>query len=543
MRENISYPDEAGRQRGFICPFLACRREHSIGDCSLDITLTKVVGVFRLELDRYRPFTSDTPLLLEEQLPPEHAEVVIASPSQTSSPAPRSRVLHGGRLLATFTFAEMGELAVGADVAYRSVVDDQEDTHRALDVAVFHQLKDATRNELDCQVCYNLLLDPATTACGHTFCRRCLQRVLDHSNLCPICRRALSNGPSSVQADAGNRTLADILTAFLPTQLIQRAEANANDDSFVPGSGAGQLLDTPIFVCTLSFPSMPTFLHVFEPRYRLMMRRAVESGSRTFGMVMYNRDGDVQGDLGPTEFVEYGTLLRILNLQLLPDGRSLVETVGVARFRVREWGVLDGYMVANVERVEDMAVADEERAEATETARAQAPTPTLTSNPTSTRAPAPAPAPPNDLSAQLDRLSTRALLDIGADFIARMRERSAPWLHERVLAAYGDQPNDPALFPFWFASLLPICDQEKYRLLSIRSVRERLKITALWIRRIEAQRWWVGNVFPDSDDPVASCTPPDVTPSVLSLPSEPEHDDVESGSNRVEQSQGEQPQG
>jgi hypothetical protein len=25
-------------------------------------------------------------------------------------------------------------------------------------------------------------------------------------------------------------------------------------------------LDTPIFVCQLSFPGMPTFLHFFEPR-------------------------------------------------------------------------------------------------------------------------------------------------------------------------------------------------------------------------------------------------------------------------------------
>lgn len=28
-------------------------------------------------------------------------------------------------------------------------------------------------------------------------------------------------------------------------------------------------LDTPIFVCQLSFPGMPTLLHFFEPRYDL----------------------------------------------------------------------------------------------------------------------------------------------------------------------------------------------------------------------------------------------------------------------------------
>lgn len=38
-------------------------------------------------------------------------------------------------------------------------------------------------------------------------------------------------------------------------------------------------LSTPIFVCTLAFPGMPTILHIFEPRYRLMVRRCLESGN------------------------------------------------------------------------------------------------------------------------------------------------------------------------------------------------------------------------------------------------------------------------
>ncbi|KAK4956892.1 hypothetical protein LTR66_013338 [Elasticomyces elasticus] len=54
---------------------------------------------------------------------------------------------------------------------------------------------------------------------------------------------------------------------------------------------------------------------------------------------------------------------------------------------------------------------------------------------------------------------------------------------------YGGPPEDAALFPYWFASILPIADDEKYVLLRTTSVRERLKITAQWIRRMEAQRW------------------------------------------------------
>lgn len=47
-------------------------------------------------------------------------------------------------------------------------------------------------------------------------------------------------------------------------------------------------LEIPIFVCVLALPQCTCPLHVFEPRYRLMMRRALESQSRTFGMCKYD---------------------------------------------------------------------------------------------------------------------------------------------------------------------------------------------------------------------------------------------------------------
>ena len=47
---------------------------------------------------------------------------------------------------------------------------------------------------------------------------------------------------------------------------------------------AGDQLEIPVFVCTLACPSIPCPLHVFEPRYRLMIRRCTESGLNQFGM-------------------------------------------------------------------------------------------------------------------------------------------------------------------------------------------------------------------------------------------------------------------
>lgn len=229
-------------------------------------------------------------------------------------------------------------------------------------------------------------------------------------------------------------------------------------------------LNVPLFVCTLAFPGQPTFLRIFEPRYRLMLRRCLE-GNREFGMLMYNRYNEPQGDLGHVHFWRYGTMLKIGLVQPLPDGTSIVETTGAYRFRVSAHGVLDGYAVGNVERLEDVSLDEEQRIEAEETSR---PLPEVT-DPN---------APPD-----LDRMSTEDLFRITTNFVARMRERSAHWLAQRVLDAHGHPPNDPATFPFWFAAVLPFVEEEKYKLLSITSVRERLKVTATWVRRIESQRW------------------------------------------------------
>lgn len=49
-----------------------------------------------------------------------------------------------------------------------------------------------------------------------------------------------------------------VLEAF-PLMYQERAEAIALEER-------DSRLDTPIFVCQLSFPGMPTLLHFFEPR-------------------------------------------------------------------------------------------------------------------------------------------------------------------------------------------------------------------------------------------------------------------------------------
>lgn len=458
-RENITYPMIPGRSEGFVCPFTDCGAQHTLGDCSVDITLNKIIETSRSYIrgcDPQTAETSETAIQLDEQL---YWPSIVDSSIDVM---PRSRVLHGGKLVATFTLAEMGELNYHSGVEYTLLQGSENHAVDLQDQKTGSALQEIVRGEVECQVCYAVMVHPLTTSCGHTFCQKCVARVLDHSTLCPICRRRLAM-PPGVEDEPANKGLSDLISNLLAEQLNTRL-TTADAEEMTTGDGR-----VPLFPCTLAYPLMPTFLHIFEPRYRLMIRRVLENGTRRFGLLAYNSSRRPQGDLGHVPFLQYGTMLNIQRIEMFPDGRSLVETTGIHRFRVLEYSMLDGYLVGKIQRVDDIPLAEEEEIEARETSVAE---------PSA-----------DDVEGRLNVTSTQGLLQIGLNFIQQAKSRSADWLHERVLAAYGQPPSDPATFPYWFASVLPISEDEKYLLLPTTSVRERLKMTARWVQRLEAARW------------------------------------------------------
>ncbi|OQE31796.1 hypothetical protein PENSTE_c001G07380 [Penicillium steckii] len=449
-RTGITYPVAEGREEGFTCYWegtSACAGDHCVGDCGSDVVLGNIATIFQEEL-AFPKMTDVENAEIEQSREVRSVRWMVNHGDDVKKEA---QVAHIGKLpwlQGLYLLAWEGRLPHDAsEVTYEENPTGQD--HKQQDISQLQRLKDRVSSELDCQVCYSLILDPLTTPCGHTFCRKCVARVLDHTDLCPVCRRKVGM-PSAIQSEPLNRTLARIIDHFFADQVAARREAVAQDEM-----GTDHEKSLPLFVCTMSFPTMPTFLHIFEPRYRLMIRRVVDGGDGKFGMVMYNRRGRPQGDeLGSVPFMQYGTLLMVERYELLPDGRSLVIATGISRFKVLEAGELDGYHIARTERVDDINLADEERLEATETAAAAIPDPSLGPNA----------EPP------LDSLSTQELVALSRDFIRKQRSAGAPWLHPRVMLAYGPLPTDAARFPWWFASILPISEEEKYPILSARSV-------------------------------------------------------------------------
>ena len=90
-------------------------------------------------------------------------------------------------------------------------------------------------------------------------------------------------------------------------------------------------------------------------------------------------------------------------------------------------------------------------------------------------------------------MPTQDLFDMTLDFVRKQHREGAPWLHPRALLAFGNEPTDPSLFPWWFASVLNVSDEDKYTLLSMTSVRARLKVTARWAKKLEAREWYAIN--------------------------------------------------
>ncbi|PKU36211.1 lon peptidase n-terminal domain and ring finger protein 2 [Limosa lapponica baueri] len=197
-------------------------------------------------------------------------------------------------------------------------------------------------SDFECSLCMRLFYEPVTTPCGHTFCLKCLERCLDHNPHCPLCKEKLSEFLASRTYKKTVLT-EELIVRYLPEELSERKKVYEEEMKELSNLNK----DVPIFVCTMAFPTIPCPLHVFEPRYRLMIRRCMETGTKQFGMCLAD---DLKG------FADHGCILEIRDVKFFPDGRSVVDTVGVRRFRVLSHGQRDGYNTANIEYLEDKKV-------------------------------------------------------------------------------------------------------------------------------------------------------------------------------------------
>ena len=92
-------------------------------------------------------------------------------------------------------------------------------------------------------------------------------------------------------------------------------------------------------------PGMVLPLHVFEDRYRALVRDVLDAPEPEFGVVLIERGSEVGGgDVRAT----VGCSARIVEAAATPDGRWAVVAVGTSRLRVESWLPDDPYPLAEV---------------------------------------------------------------------------------------------------------------------------------------------------------------------------------------------------
>ncbi|CAL8264153.1 unnamed protein product [Lota lota] len=282
--------------------------------------------------------------------------------------------------------------------------------------------------DLECSLCMRLYYEPVTTPCGHTFCLKCLERCLDHNPQCPLCKQDLSQFLAE-RSYCKTSLMESLISTYLPADLMERNKVY--HEEMAEFSNLNQ--NVPIFVCTMAFPTVPCPLHIFEPCYRLMIRRCMETGTKCFGMCLAD---EVKG------FADYGCLLEIRNVEFFSDGRSVVDCIGRRRFRVTRHRQQDGYNTADIEYLEDAKVEG---------------------------------AAERDLQTLHDAVYDHALVWVNS---------LKPDQKERIVAHFGPMPekdSDPQASPngpswcWWLLAVLPLEGRAQLPFVALTSLQDRLR--------------------------------------------------------------------
>ena len=188
------------------------------------------------------------------------------------------------------------------------------------------------------------------------------------------------------------------------------------------------MTDVPLFpLNTVVFPGVVTPLHIFEERYRALVRELVGIEAvfdRVFGIIAI-REGYEVGDHGMQSAHRVGTLVQLTEVEAYDDGRFDIEVIGRQRLRVTESDNSGPFLRGEVELLPD----DEEPAAHAEAER------------------------------------TLSTFETYRQFLSELR--GGP-----VLA--GEMPNDPAYLSYALASTCLLTLPQRQSLLEAATAKERL---------------------------------------------------------------------
>ena len=107
------------------------------------------------------------------------------------------------------------------------------------------------------------------------------------------------------------------------------------------------MFDLPLFpLNTVLFPGMPLPLHIFEERYKRLIRDCLET-HQPFGVVLIRKGDEAYAPLAEPH--EIGCTARVVDIQPLDDGKMNIIALGESRFRIHSLHYDLPYLVGKVE--------------------------------------------------------------------------------------------------------------------------------------------------------------------------------------------------
>jgi ATP-dependent Lon protease len=188
----------------------------------------------------------------------------------------------------------------------------------------------------------------------------------------------------------------------------------------MPSSSSLDVRELPLFPLpeVVLFPGRPLPLHIFEPRYRMMINTIMETDHR-FGVLLM--------DPSTGKPARVGSCAEVLQMQRLSDDRMNLLTVGQQRFQVLDYVRQKPFRVGLIQWIED---EDEE----------------------------------NDSLTLLQEV--RVLLED----VVRLSSK----LTDRQIELPDNLPDTPLELSYWIASNFQNAVEEQQALLEVRSTRKRL---------------------------------------------------------------------
>ncbi len=107
-----------------------------------------------------------------------------------------------------------------------------------------------------------------------------------------------------------------------------------------------QIQELPLFpLNTVLFPGMTLPLHIFEPRYKVMIKECIDQ-SRPFGVVLLRSGSEIGLN---RDIFHVGTTAFITHIEHLDEGQMSINALGCNRFRVKNLDDRKPYLSGTVE--------------------------------------------------------------------------------------------------------------------------------------------------------------------------------------------------